>query len=990
MRMLFLSLILPFALQLQAQNVAVTGRVTDASDGFSMPGVTIAVKNTTTGTTTDFDGNYSLNVAKGSVLLFSFVGYETQEFLIENQQMLNVVMQAAATHLNEIVVIGYGQVRKGDATGSVTSVSVKDFNQGVVTNPMDLIAGKSAGVQITSNSGAPGSGATIRIRGGSSMTASNDPLYVIDGVPVDNDGISGTRNALSTLNPNDIETFTVLKDASATAIYGARASNGVIIITTKKGSAKEGRPFMLDYSGAFSLFTIPAKREVLDGDAFRAMVNEKFADKPNVTGLLGTANTNWQEEIFRQAFGMDHNLSVSGQYKKLPYRVSVGYADFDGILKTDNMKRTTAGVVLNPSFLDDHLKVNLSAKGMFIKQRFGNEGAIGSAIQMDPTKPVYDETNDLGGYWAWQQASGDPVSQATKNPLALIEQREDMANVNRFLGSAQFDYKFHFLPELKANLNLGLDRTATDGDIFVPGLASFEYDALNGGGTNGIYDQKKSNELLDFTLTYNKELSQIKSRFDIMGGYSWQHFRREGTSYSTNDLSSPLFVQKKVKDSSDYATESYLVSFFGRFNYYFKDRYILTFTLRNDGSSRFSPDNRWGLFPSAAFAWRVMDESWMKQFDNLSELKLRLGWGITGQQNISDNDYPYMPRYVLGQVNAAYPFGGIFFQTLKPRAYDALIKWEETSTINLAIDYGFYRDRIFGSIELYQRETKDMINFIPIPAGTNLSNYLLTNVGNLTNTGIEFSINGKPVLKKDMQWEIGFNATFNKNEITKLTATDDPGYLGVFTGGISGGVGSTIQIHSVGYPTFSFFVFEQVYDADGKPIEGLFVDRNDDGKITDDDRYQYKKPAPDFYLGLYSKFNYKNWSFAFSGRAQLGNYVYDNFSSNNATYERLYRPEGPYLSNVAANVDEAGFSDPHYLSDYYIKDASFFKLDNLTLGYSFNDILAKRTNLSVSATVNNVFVISKYDGIDPEIFSGIDNLMYPRTRAFVLGVNFTF
>lgn len=990
MRMLLLSLMVTIGMHMYAQDVAVSGKVTDASDGFSMPGVTIAVKNTTMGTTSDFDGNYSLNVPSGSTLVFSFIGYESAEFLITQKQTLNVTLQPAVTNLNEIVVIGYGQVRKGDATGSVTSVSVKDFNKGPITNPVELISGKTAGVQITSNSGAPGSGATIRIRGGSSMSASNDPLYVIDGVPVDSEGISGTRNPLSTLNPNDIETFTVLKDASAAAIYGSRASNGVIIITTKKGSAKEGRPFMFDYNGSFSLFTSPGKREVLDGDTYRAMVNDKFADKPNVIALLGTENTNWQEQIFQNSFGMDHNISMSGQLKSLPYRLSLGYADFDGILKTDNMKRTTVGLNLNPTFFDDHLKVNLSGKGMFINQRFGNEGAIGSAIQMDPTKPVYDETNTLGGYWAWLQPNGDPVTQGTKNPLALIEQREDLANVTRFLGNAQFDYKLHFFPDLRANLNLGIDRSTTDGEIFVPGIASFEYDKLNGGGTNAVYDQKKSNEVMDFTLTYQKQLPDIKSRFDIMGGYSWQHFFREGTSYSTNDMSSPVYLQKKVKDSSDYATESYLVSFFTRINYAFNDRYLLTFTLRNDGSSRFSPDNRWGLFPSAALGWRMMDEPWMKQMENLSELKVRVGWGVTGQQNISDNDYPYMPRYTFGQNNAAYQFGGVFFQTLRPEGYDALIKWEETTTLNLAIDYGFYRDRIFGSIEVYTRETKDLINFIPIPAGTNLSNYLLTNVGDLRNQGVEFSINGKPIVKKDMQWEIGFNATFNKNEITKLTATDDPTYLGVFTGGISGGVGNTIQIHSVGYPTYSFFVFEQVYDPNGKPIEGMYVDRDDDGKITDDDRYHYKKSAPDIYLGLYSRFNYKNWEFSFAGRAQFGNYVYDNFSSNNATYERLYRPEGPYLANVTTNVNEAGFGVPQYLSDYYIQDASFFKMDNITIGYAFNDIIAKGTNLRVSATVNNAFVISKYNGIDPEIFSGIDNLMYPRTRAFVLGLNFSF
>lgn len=989
MQGLFLILFWALGLNVYAQSLMVTGTVKDASDGSSLPGVTILVKNTSTGTTSDFDGKYSLSVAKGSVLVFSFIGYEAVETVVADATTINISLKPATTNLDEIVVIGYGQVRKGDATGAVTSVSVKDFNSGSITNPLELMTGKTAGVQITNNSGAPGSGATIRIRGGSSLSASNDPLYVIDGIPVDNDGISGTRNAMSTINPNDIETFTILKDASATAIYGARASNGVIIITTKKGSATNNskKPFKLEYTGNFSLYTIPQKREVFNGDEFRSIIFDRFAGKENVVGMLGTESTDWQSEIFRNSFGMDHNVSISGAYKTLPYRLSIGYSAHDGILNTDNMKRTNIGLTLNPTLFDDHLKVNLSAKGMFITQRFANEGAIGSAIQMNPTQPVF---NADGTYYSLLQADSTPVNQATKNPVALIEQREDNSKVNRFLGNAQFDYKFHFLPELHANLNLGYDYSSTDGDVFVPGDAQFAFDALNGGGLNVVYDQMKKNELLDFTLNYSKEIPSIKSKLDLMGGYSWQHFYRKGTSYSTNDLSSPLFVTKKVNDSSDYATEMYLVSFFTRINYTLSNRYIVTFTLRDDGSSRFSPETRWGLFPSAAFAWRIHDEAWMKSMDNLSDLKLRLGWGITGQQNITNNDYPYMPRYTYGMPNAAYQFGDTFYSTLRPEGYDANIKWEETTTLNLGIDFGFYRDRVFGSFELYSRETKDLINYIPIPAGTNLSNYLLTNVGDLTNKGFEFTINVKPIIKKDLEWEIGFNATYNKNKITKLTATDDPSYLGVFTGGISGGVGSTVQIHSVGFPAYSFFVFEQVYDENGKPIEGLYVDRNDDGLITDDDRYRYKDAAADYFFGISSRVTYKAFDFAFSGRANFGNYVYDNFSSNNATYERLYRPEGPYLSNVATNVGEAGFEVPQYLSDYYIQDASFFKMDYMTLGYTLQNLAKGNLDLRLTATVNNAFTITKYNGIDPELFNGIDNLIYPRTRVFVLGVNLIF
>ncbi|HAL63950.1 MAG: SusC/RagA family TonB-linked outer membrane protein [Bacteroidetes bacterium 38_7] len=990
LKVLFLFFFTGIALSSFGQQFTVKGKVTDASDGTTLPGVTIVVKNTTTGTVTDINGNYSITVPKGSTLAFSFVGYQTQEFVIETSQTLNVALSPTITSLEQILIIGYGQVKKGDATGSVTAVSTEDFNRGSITNPLELMAGKTAGVQIVTNSGAPGSGATIRIRGGSSLSASNDPLIVVDGVPLDNIGISGTRDQLSTINPNDIETFTILKDASAAAIYGNRASNGVIIITTKKGSLTPGKKApQFEYNGVFSLYTIPQKREVFDGDQFRGIINERYSDRPDVLALLGDANTDWQDEIYRSSFGHDHTVSATGAIGALPYRASVAYANYDGILKTDNMQRTSFGLNLNPSLFDDNLKINLNGKGMFIDQRFANEGAIGSAIQMDPTKPVYD-SNAYGGYWTWLRANGTPVDMATDNPVALLEQRHDNADVSRFLGNAQFDYKMPFLPELRANLNLGLDYSKSDGTVYVPGNAAFAFDPQYGGGTNTKYTQEKRNELLDFTLNYVKEVPSIYSKFDIMGGYSWQHFYREDTNSTTNDLNGPFFIQKRIFDTSSNKSEYYLVSFFTRFNYSLFDRYLLTFTLRDDGSSRFSKDNRWGLFPSVALAWRIMDEPWMKNVKTLSQLKLRLGWGITGQQNITNDDYPYLARYTGSWGTASYILGTDTLITLRPEGYDPNIKWEETTTTNIGLDFGFVNDRIYGSLDVYWRKTKDLINFIPVPAGSNLSNYITTNVGDLENKGVEFSINGKPFVGPDFYWDLGVNATYNKNKITKLTASDDPNYLGVLVGNISGGVGNTIQIHSVGYPSNSFFVYEQVYDANGKPIEGLYVDRNKDGKINDDDRYQYKKPAADVYLGINSRMQYKNWDFVFSGRANIGNYVYDNFSSNNSTYERLYRPEGPYLANVSADVAETDFKVPQYLSDYYIKNASFFKLDNIALGYTFDKLFNTGAKLRLSATVNNVFTITEYKGLDPEIFSGIDYSMYPRTRVFVLGLNLIF
>lgn len=977
------------SLQVFAQNLTISGKITDASDGNSLPGVTITVKGATVGTTSNIDGKFSIDAPMGAILEFSFIGYATQEIKVESQK-INVSLVPSVTPLNEVVVIGYGQVKKGDATGSVTAVSVDDFKQGAITNPIELMSGKTAGVQVTQNSGAPGSGATIRIRGGSSLSASNDPLIVIDGVPTDNVGISGTRNSLSMLNPADIETFTVLKDASAAAIYGARASNGVILITTKKGkSTQYGSllPFTVEYNGNFSLYTIPKTLDLLDGDEFRSIIAERH---PDHVDMLGTANTDWQKEIYRSAFGHDHNLSIGGTLKTMPYRFSAGFADYDGILKTDNMKRTNIALNLNPSLFDDHLKINVSAKGMFVKQRFGEEDAIGAAVEMDPSQSVNIESDLYGGYYTWLSNSGIPSTQGTDNPVALLNLTDDNSDVNRFIGNAQFDYKVHFLPDLHLNLNVGMDYSEANGTVFVPGYAAFAWNETNGGGTMTTYDQTKRNELVDFTLNYIKEVPSIKSRFDVLAGYSWQHFRRDAHSYTTNDTTSENYVSLLVSDDSDNPTENYLVSFFGRLNYTFNNKYLLTFTLRNDGSSRFSPDNRWGLFPSVAAAWRIMDEPWMKSADKLSELKLRLGWGITGQQDITDNDYPYLASYTISNEHAMYGFDNNFYYTLRPDGYDENIKWEETTTLNVGIDYGFFNERLYGSLDFYKRETKDLLNYITVPAGSNLTNYLLTNIGNLENKGAEFSINGIIYSKKDLFWEVGLNATYNQNEITKLTATDDPTYIGVQTGGVSGGVGNTVEIHSVGYSAFSYYVYEQVYDNDGKPIEGLYVDRNEDGIINENDMYRYKDAMPDFFLGISSRFKYKEWDFSFGGRASFNNWVYNNNAAHLSNYDRLYRSEGPYLGNITSESSEIGFVTVQRWSDYFIQKANYFKMDYITLGYTFDKMLKDRFKLRVAATVNNAFCITPYDGIDPEIYGGIDNRIYPTTRAFVLSLNLAF
>lgn len=969
------------------QEMTVKGIVTDASDGSSLPGVTVVIKGTTVGVATDIDGNFSLNVKPGDVLVFSYVGYDPQEITITDQKDLYVGLQTAVKFLNELVVIGYGTVKKQDATGSVAVIDDKNFNKGNIISAPDQIIGKIPGVQVTTIGGTPGGNANIVIRGGSSLHASNDPLIVIDGVPIDNTATSGARGTLSMLNPDEIESFTVLKDASATAIYGSRASNGVIIITTKKGEAGE-KKFGLEYSGKIGISTVPKLYSVLDGDEFRSLVYEKYPDPAdsNVTNLLGTDNTNWQKEIYRSAIMTDHNLAFTGAISTMPYRVSVGYLYQDGTLKTDNFKRFSAAINLNPSFFDNHLKVTVNAKYFNEKNYFADQGAIGAAIAFDPTKPVTAD-NNFGGYWAWLQP-GDtlPVDQATSNPVALLELREDQSTANRFLGNAQIDYKLHFLPDLRAVLNLGLDYISASGHRIVPEYASWAYFR---GGWDTKYDQTKKNKLLDFYLNYTKDVKSIRSKFDVMAGYSYQSFFVEANTYDNNIAhDSAYYNWTPIKK------EYVLLSFYGRFNYTLANRYLLTFTLRDDGSSKFAKDTRWGLFPSLALAWKINDEKFLRDSKVVSLLKLRLGYGQTGQQDIGENWYPSLPLYVESNAFAMYQFGNYYYTTLRPNGYDAGIKWEVTTTWNAGLDFGFLDDRITGSIDYYLRYTSDLLNYVPVPAGTNLANYIWTNVGDMVNNGVEFAINAKPVATKDWLWDISFNTAYNHNEITKLTLYDDPDYLGYYIGGISGGVGNTVQILSVGYAPFDFFVYEQVYDTEGNPIEGLYVDRNNDGKITDADRYHYHNPNPDFTFGIATSLRYKKWTLSTAGHAMIGNYVYNNVQANRAVYSNLYRPEGPYLGNVLSDVYDINFVNQQYLSDYYVQDASFFKLDYLTLAYDFGNLAKNTAHLRLSFTVNNLFTITGYKGIDPEVnlgtTKGIDNNMYPRSRAFVLGVNLTF
>ena len=950
--------------------IEVKGHVKDAA-GEDIIGATVRVEGTQTATVSDFDGNFVLKANEGATLVVSYVGY--QNATVKAAPTVEVTLVDDETVLQDVVVIGYGSVRKSDATGSVMSVEADQLNKGLATSPADLLQGKTPGVQIVTNSGAPGAGAKIRIRGGSSLSASNDPLIVIDGLPISSTEISG-GDMLNTINPNDIESFSILKDASATAIYGSRASNGVILITTKKGKAGSKPRINVDMSGTFK--TVAKKVDVLSADAFREFFMANYGTNADAVAALGNANTNWQDEIYRNTFAEEINASVSGGYVsgnktfKMPYRVSAGFLNNDGNLKTTGMSRTNFGFNLTPTLFDDRLTINLNGKGVFTHNKFADEGAIGSAIQYNPLKSVDSK---------WE-SNGAPNTMSTLNPVFQLNEQHKSSYVRRFVGNAQFDYKFKFLDGLRANLNLGLDISTTSGWNIsdYQSEVSYHNKVENGTGLFEKYTQLRRDQTLEFYLAYAKELKEIYSRFDVLAGYSWQHFYNKTTNEKVSNDGNNTYL---YGDPTLFKTESFLISFYGRLNYTLLDRYLLTFTIRDDGTSRFQ-NNKWGVFPSAALAWRISEENFMKSADWLSNLKLRLGWGITGQQNINQGDYPSIATYHTNQHGSLYMFGNNVIIPITPKGYAPQIKWEETTTYNIGLDFGFLGNRINGSIDVYQRKTKDLLNKVPVASGTNLTNYLLTNVGDMENKGIEGALNVVPIEQKDLRLEIGFNITYNKNKITRLTASDDPSYPGVEDGGISGGVGNKIQIQKVGNPMNSFYVLQQVYDEAGKPLEGVYVDRNHDGQITDDDRYVYYKPDPDVIIGLNTELSYKKWTFSAAFRSFLGNYVYNNVASNTEMKADMWTNN--FICNRVSTAPYSNFQQAQYKSDYYVQNASFLKLDKVTVAYNIAPWVR------VNFTAQNVFTISKYDGVDPEVANGIDNNMYPRSRNFILGASFNF
>ncbi len=1007
-RMLTFLLGLFLSISAFAQQITVNGHVKDAT-GEDIIGATVRVVGQQGGVITDFDGNFSIEAKQGDKLQISYIGYETQE--VAAAPRVEVILRDDSHALNEVVVIGYGVARKNDLTGSVTALKPDEKNHGLVTNAQDMIQGKIAGVNVTSDGGTPGGGATIRIRGGSSLNASEDPLIVIDGLAMDNVGIKGAANPLTMVNPNDIESFTVLKDASATAIYGSRGSNGVIIITTKKGRA--GMAPKVSYNGNVSYSVKKKTLDVLDAAEYTSFIKNYYGADSEAASLLGNADTDWQEEIFHGAVSSDHNVTIQGGLAKMPYRLSVGYTDQNGILKTSNFQRVTTSVTLNPSFFQDHLKFNINGKFMYAHNRYANDAAIADATRMDPTQPITsadDASKNYHGYWQWKDSGASLLDpnyptmwnrNTVANPLSRLYEKNDRANSYDYMGNVEVDYQVHGFEDLRLHMNASGDwaNGQQDTDYANWGPSNFYY------GNSGFSKEHKYNLTYSAYAQYYKDFLK-NQHFDIMAGYEWSHSKHWGNSYyagtyptTTNQVityddgtTAPAAGKPRNPSTGIWKTENYLVSFFGRANYIAWDQLMLTATVRHDGSSRFK--DHWATFPSFALGWKINELPFLKSANWIDELKLRLGWGKTGQQE-DIGDYNYFATYNVNTTNidGRYPLIGVNDSGLlyRPDAYNPDLKWETTTTKNIGLDFQFFHNRISGSVDVYHRKTTDLINWASVSAGSNFRNQVVSNIGSLVNKGIEASLTVRPIVTEKIQWEVTANFTYNKNEITELTGESSL----ILTGGISSGTGNQVQAHTPGYPKRSFYVFQQVYDENNIPLEGVYVDRNADGIINDSDRYLYKSPDAPYTAGLSSRLQFWNWDLGFGLRASFDNYVFWDKEAGYSNVSKRYDSSFGYLQNVIPGAVERNWSTyDHALSDYFVHNASFLKCDNITLGYSFSNLFKGGSYNGITgriyASATNVFTITKYEGIDPEVFGGIDNNMYPRPFTLQLGVNLNF
>ena len=976
---LLVALFLMGCLQLLAQSRMIQGEVTDAQNGEPLIGATVMVEGEKSGTVTDFDGNFKLQVTSSAKKVkISYIGYVDK--IVEISDRMKVKLESDSQILTDVVVIGYGTARKSDLTGSVATVSSKDFNKGLVSSPEQLINGKVSGVQIMSNSGSASAGSTIRVRGGASLNASNDPLIVLDGVPLEQGGISGnSSNFLSMINPSDIESMTVLKDASSTAIYGSRASNGVIIITTKKG--QQGG-LKINFNTTNSLQTRAQMVDMLSHDDFVNVINQFGTD--NQKSLLGNDNTDWNDEVYRTAFGTDNNLSVSGSIGKyLPFRVSAGYYYQSGLVRKDNVERWTGNVVLTPSFFQDHLKLTINAKGTLNNNSFNNSGAVWAAATFNPTLPVYSGNSNYGGYNEALDADGYPVNAGVRNPRGLVDLYDSQSKVSRFIGSMDVDYKVHFFPELKLHATVGADYAKGDGTIYVPAYAAqaFNKDESLSGSDYKYGPQKNENRLLTLYANYAKYFENIKSNVDLTAGYDYQYWKSSTPLYYT--LSAAGTTLSTVK-ASDY--RHVMLSYYGRVNYSFDGKYLLTATVRRDASSRFSKNTRWGTFPSVALGWTLTEEPWLKDNKVVSNLKLRASYGVTGQQEGIGN-YNYLPVYTSSVTGAEAFINGQYITTYRPEAYVSDLKWETTTSWNFGLDFGFLNGRIGGAIDFYTRKTKDLLASVPTAAGTNFSKTILTNVGNVDSKGIEISLNATPVQTKDWEWNLSYNFTWQNMKVKNLSLTQGGSQTNVKVGPSIDAY--QFQVLSEGYEPYMFYVYHQLYDSEtGKPIEGAYADLNGDGEINDADLYRYHSPAPKYIMGLSTSLRYKQLTLGMSFRANIDNYVYNGMGMSTGAWETVSY-NNSQLNNLNASFLKTGFKTRQYLSDYYVENASFLKLDNLSLSYNVGKI-NKWASLTVSAMVQNVFTITGYSGTDPEVPNGMDNSFYPRPRTYSLSLGLQF
>ena len=977
--LLLVALFVIGCLQLMAQTRTIKGEVTDAQNGEALIGATVMVEGEKGGTVTDFDGNFSLQVSSSAKKIkVSYIGYIDKILSISDN--MKVKLESDSKALADVVVIGYGTARKSDLTGSVATVKSKDFNKGLVSSPEQLINGKVSGVQIMSNSGSASAGSTIRVRGGASLNASNDPLIVLDGVPLEQGGISGnSSNFLSMINPSDIESMTVLKDASSTAIYGSRASNGVIIITTKKGQQGAVK---VNFNTTNSLQTRAQMVDMLSRDEFVNVINQFGTD--NQKSLLGTANTDWNDEVYRTAFGTDNNLSVSGSIDKwLPFRVSVGYYNQSGLVRKDNVERWTGNVVLTPSFFQDHLKLTINAKGTLNNNSFNNGGAVWAAATFNPTIPVYSGNDKYGGYNEALDADGVPVNAGVRNPRGLVDLYDSKSKVSRFIGSMDVDYKVHFLPDLKLHATVGADYAKGDGTVYVPAYAAQSYnkDESLGGSDYKYGPQKNENRLLTLYANYAKYFEDIKSNVDLTAGYDYQYWKSTTPLYYTKSAAGTNLSTVKA---SDY--RHVMLSYYGRINYSFDGKYLLTATVRRDASSRFSKDTRWGTFPSVALGWTLTEEPWLKNQKVLSNLKLRASYGVTGQQEGIGN-YNYLPVYTYSVTGAEAFINGQYINTYRPEAYVSDLKWETTTSWNFGLDFGFLNGRIGGAIDFYTRKTKDLLASVPTAAGTNFSKTILTNVGNVDSKGIEVSLNATPIQTKDWEWNLSYNFTWQNMKVKNLSLTKGGSQTNVKVGPSIDAY--RFQVLSEGYEPYMFYVYHQLYDSKtGKPIEGAYADLNNDGEINESDLYRYHSPAPKYIMGLSTSLRYKQLTLGMSFRANIDNYVYNGMGMSTGAFETVSY-NNSQLNNLNTCFLKTGFKTRQYLSDYYVENASFLKLDNLSLSYNVGKI-NKWASLTVSAMVQNVFTITGYSGTDPEVPNGMDNSFYPRPRTYSVSLGLQF